>query len=120
MIEKTLAACEELCGKMLQVNDRFEGYISLDSPFAQKLGFTSDKFGGYLWGKNGAITISLVESLEPGKGNFKRLLDNIEAQGYRIEIPSPSVRMTEIAKKRGLKQHFVYDEEMEHMVEVWK
>ena len=39
-----------------------EGIIELDSDFAKGLGFTSDKFEGYLWGYPSEI---IFQSLNP-------------------------------------------------------
>jgi hypothetical protein len=37
--------------------EQSNGIIELDSPDALPLGFTSDKFDGYLWKANDTITI---------------------------------------------------------------
>ncbi|MDD4970743.1 MAG: hypothetical protein PHT07_15055 [Paludibacter sp.] len=79
-----------------------EGMIAPDSEFGIKLGFTSDKFDGYLWDSKEYITISFIESIDPNKGNLKRLFDRIEELGYGIFVPTPFERMRSICVKRGM------------------
>lgn len=80
-----------------------EGIIDLDSDFAKEIGFTSDKFDGYLWGwsKENKITISFIESLHPRKGNFRKLFENIEKITDKIHVPCPSEKMRQIIEKNG-------------------
>ncbi len=79
-----------------------DGMITLDSTIASDFGFTSDKFDGYLWKKDNSIWISLIISLNPGKGNLKQLFNKIEGYGYSLIIPTPSARMRMICEKRGM------------------
>lgn len=80
-----------------------DGIIELDTNRAQKFGFTSDKFYGYLWKIEEYIWISVIMSKQEGQGNFKKLLDKIKESGYKIIVPTPFPRMQKICKKRGLK-----------------
>lgn len=79
------------------------GMIEIDSDFAKEIGFTSDKFFGYLWGfpETKRIIISNIESLYPEKGNLRTLFINIEKVFNTIEVPCPSNRMKEILEKNG-------------------
>lgn len=83
-----------------------EGSIRLESDLANDLGFTPDKFSGYLWfDKNTEVfTVSLITSLHPGKGNVRKLLDTLKSRYKIIHIPTPSERMKYIALKAGFKE----------------
>jgi hypothetical protein len=95
-----------------------DGIIELDSPVAVALGFTSDKFGGYLWKKGSTITISFISSLTPGRGDFSTLIKNMLSAGYRIVVPTPLAQMEQILKKWGFRPSLVLDPDMGN-VEVW-
>lgn len=79
--------------------------IDFNDPLAKELGFTEDKFSGYLWVKDKMIFISFIESRQPGKGNLKNLFDTIEAKGYDILVPTPFPRMQKICTIRGMKMY---------------
>jgi len=96
-----------------------EGIIELDSREGKELGFTSDKFNGYLWVKDDDIYVTVITSLHPNRGNFRKLLDTIERRGYNIKVPTPSNRMTKILRIRGFTKQPEYNEQFEEMVEVW-
>jgi hypothetical protein len=68
------------------------------------LGFTPDKFEGYLWLTDRAIYISLVVSLDERKGHVRGLIDRILASGYTVKVPVPSVRMESILRRKGFTQ----------------
>jgi len=93
--------------------------IELDSPFAKEIGFTSDKFDGYLWKNGKFMSISFIISKEEGKGNLTRLFKNINKQGYKIEVPTPFPNMELILKCHGFKKTIVSDP-LVGEVEVWK
>ena len=78
------------------------GIINLNTDRAKSLGFTRDKFHGYLWKDDKYIWISTIISLNPGKGNLLALLDSIESNGFTLIIPTPSIRMKAICRKRGM------------------
>jgi len=84
------------------------GMVELDSAFGKEIGFTSDKFSpaSYLWLDEGVITISMIESLHPGKGNFREMIDQIRKKGYAVEVPAPFPRMRKILEKLGCSQRF--------------
>jgi len=81
-----------------------EGIIELDSEFAIELGFTSDKFFGYLWRHPTEIYISHIESLQQGQGNLSKLFDAIWRRGYTIKVPTPFARMQAILEHKGFEQ----------------
>jgi len=78
--------------------------IELDSEWGQKLGFTSDKFSGYLWKNGDYVVISFIESLTQGQGNLSALFNDIQKLGYGIKVPTPFARMKAIIKKKGFTQ----------------
>lgn len=78
-----------------------ENVIFPDSIIGKELGFTSDKFEGYLWRDGSTMTISLITSKYPSQGNFRKLIDDIKEKYDTIFIPVPSNKMTQIATKIG-------------------
>jgi hypothetical protein len=103
------------------------GVINLGTKFANEIGFTKDKFSGYLWRIDKVIYISLIVSLKKGKGNFSKLIENLLTKGYLIKIPTPSSEMKNILinknfKREIEKQDISYDPEIYCLieeVEVW-
>ncbi len=93
--------------------------IELDSVFAKELGFTSDKFDGYLWKNGEYITISFIVSKQEGKGNLSRLFKTINEKGYKIEVPTPFANMELILICHGFKKTIINDPLM-GKVEVWQ
>jgi len=80
-----------------------DGIIILNSDRGKEFGFTSDRFGGWLWKTKNEILISFIESHEQGKGNLRTLFDTISKKGYGIVVPTPFARMEMICKKYGMK-----------------
>lgn len=91
-----------------------EGIIDLDTPRARELGFTSDKFEGYLWEERGRVLVSFIESREEGKGNLSRLFEAIWARGLRVAVPTPMGRMRYILAAKGFTARW------ENGCEVWE
>lgn len=81
-----------------------DGPIELDSTLGKQLGFTSDKFDGWLWKKGEYITVSFIESLQQGQGNLSKLFDSITTKGYGIKVPTPFARMQSIIIAKGFKR----------------
>ena len=75
--------------------------INLDSKKAKEFGFTSDKFDGYLWDKGDCIWISLIISLQEGRGNVRKLIGAIAESGYIVKVPVPFARMQNICERMG-------------------
>lgn len=88
--------------KLLLKYYKEEGPVFLGSRLADDLGFTSDKFEGYLWQEGGSIWISFIESIHPGKGNLRKLFDAIEDNGFTLIVPTPFARMKYICEQRGM------------------
>ena len=99
--------------------DGQQGLIELDSEKGAALGFTSDKFYGYLWQLDGSIWVSLIISLKPGRGNLSALFDAIWAAGYAVKVPTPSGRMAAILTRKGFTETWEPAKEINDMVEVW-
>jgi len=96
--------------------------IDIGTDFANELGFTRDKFMGYLWYKDNYVTISFIESLNPSKGNLSKLFDRIQELGYGIYVPTPFARMRSIIEKKGFKQTavpFAPEYGIHDLCEVW-
>jgi len=93
--------------------------IDLDTPFANKLGFTSDKFEGYLWKSGNYIVISFIISLQEGQGNLSNLFKTIESKGFGIKVPTPFARMKSILMEKEFKKTEEWFEEAECPVEIW-
>jgi hypothetical protein len=79
---------------------------SASAPF----GFTPDFFDGWLWKKGDAIIVSFIFSLDPGKGHFKRLVENILSSGFAVKIPTPLGEMARIVRKNGYVPTLEYHE----------
>ncbi len=82
-----------------------DGIIELGSPFAAKLGFTRDKFTGYLWKRGEMILISLITSNQPNKGHFSGLLNTIWSEGFDVGVPTPLGKMQSVLEKKGFQPY---------------
>ena len=95
-----------------------EGIIEPNSEFGRELGFTSDKFDGWLWKFGNWIYISFIRSKQKRQGNFSSLLHTISQCGFGIKVPNPSGLMKKILQEKRFKQIEEYDELM-RPVEIW-
>ena len=102
-----------------EADDSYQnGMIALGDDFANVLGFTEDKFSGYLWRpetineEDKHITISLITSKKPGHGNLIALFDKIKDMGYSIVVPTPSNRMEAICAEYGFQHKVLHDPDM--------
>jgi len=96
-----------------------EGEIRIGSDAALTLGFTADRFSGYLWRTGDSIFVSLIISLEEGKGHVSGLFDRIASLGYTVKVPVPSVRMTAILRHKGFVRLDEWDPFFGETCEVW-
>ena len=86
--------------------------IFTGTPYADHLGFTKDKFRGYLWDTgDGSIMISLITSVHPGKGNVRNLINGLLSMGYTVKVPTPFARMRYILGRMGF-VHTVEDSDL--------
>jgi hypothetical protein len=76
-----------------------DGIINLDTERGRVLGFTIDRYDGYLWKTGDSIIISLIESKQ--RGNFRELVQRIHEHGWTVKVPTPLSRMEEIVRKNG-------------------
>lgn len=95
-----------------------DGIIELDDANAQSIGFTSDKYDGYLWKERDSVIVTFIESKQ--RGNFRELVRRIHALGLAVQVPTPRGRMKEIVLKNGY-QHSKkpFREYPGEMVDVW-
>ncbi len=95
-----------------------EGKILLNSEAGKRLGFMSNLFesDSYLWRVGKAIWISLIFSKFPGKGNFKKLVQNILDLGFTVIVPTPSNAMRQRLEKWGFATIFDYESGCEIMI----
>ena len=102
----------------VRCSDLLDGIINLDTDRAKVLGFTSDKYEGYLWKQGDAVMVSFIVSKQ--RGNFRELVRHIHALGLTVKVPTPLGRMQEILLKNGY-QHTQepFDAEPGEMVDVW-
>lgn len=96
-----------------------DGIIELNSELGIDLGFTSDRFDGWLWKKGDYIYISFIESKHRGEGNLSELFENILARGWGIKVPTPMGVMPSILRKKGFKPTSEYHEKAGEDCEVW-
>lgn len=83
-----------------------------------ELGFTEERFDGYLWRKPDAVFISFIESKQPNRGHFRRLCEAILAKNLAVKIPTPLGRMAIIVRKAGYRKT-IKDNPDRDPVEVW-
>ena len=95
-----------------------DGQIDLDSENGKIFGFTSELFEGYLWKKKDDIYISFIISKQEGKGNLRKLFNNILQHGFNIKVPTPFPRMQKIISKLGFTKTFEQEKDF-GKVEVW-
>lgn len=116
--QKTIESPDGLAGKSLGAAHLLDGIINLDTDRAKVLGFTSDKYEGYLWKQVDAVMVSFIASKR--RGNFRELVRRIHALGLTVKVPTPLGRMQEILVKNGY-QHTTepLDEESGETVDVW-
>ena len=103
----------------LDCNAFQDGQIEPDSEVGKALGFTSDKFEGWLWKTGDRVLISMIVSHQEGRGHLRALFNAIEASGLKVVVPTPLARMKKIILKRGFKMHIERDPEM-GPCEVWQ
>jgi len=121
------AAIVELARKIIVIEKEksgmYDGIIELDSEFAKVIGFTSNKFMGYLWKEGNIITISLIESRVEGSGYLRELFHLIELKGFKIKVPNPLPKMQSILEHYGFSMHiepFAPELDNYDPVEVWE
>ena len=86
------------------------GRIDLDSWRGVQLGFTSERFGfgSYLWEEPNRILISMIVSSRR-RGNFRALVQAIQAEGKAVAVPTPVGDMVRIVRKNG----YVHSQELQ-------
>ena len=95
-----------------------DGIIDLDTEFAREIGFTSDKFSGYLWRKGEWVWISVIISKQAGQGNLSRLFAAIEDKGLKVAVPNPFPHMQRILTHKGFHET-IQEDELFGFIDVW-
>lgn len=71
------------------------------STFCDAIGFTADRFDGYLFEDGKVCYLSLVVAKQPGQGHFSRVLDELDKLGMEVRVPTPSIQMQAILNAKG-------------------
>jgi hypothetical protein len=95
-----------------------DGKIEPGDALGEALGFTRDRFDGWLWKEGDRILISMIISRQPGRGHLSELLEAIEMRGLRAAVPTPFAAMQAIITAKGYEPH--YETGDYGMVEVWE
>lgn len=95
-----------------------EGIIQPGDELAMNIGFSADRFDGYLWKEKGRIMISMIISKQPKLGHMNELFAAIEDLGFEIAVPTPLGLMEHILEKKGFHQTVEIDPDF-GAVEVW-
>ena len=96
-----------------------ETQIQPDSDFGKSIGFTKDKFSGYLWHEGDRLLIDVIVSKYPRMGNFSRLIQAIEDRGLRVAVSNPLMSMQLILMAKGFIPH-LEESFFGSKVEVWE
>lgn len=88
------------------------------APGTEEIGFTRDKFGGYLWRKGNDLWFSLIVSVKPSNGAVRDLINKSEAAGYRVLVPTPLGTMQSILEHYRFKPLMTAADDGEAL-EVW-
>lgn len=99
--------------------DSVDVMIEPDSELGKWLGFTQDKFDGYMWKKNDQVYVSFLVSKKPNEGNLSKLFGAIHKNGWTIKVPTPLGNMESILYRKGFKNTVEYDELSKNYINVW-
>jgi hypothetical protein len=94
-----------------------DGEVRIGDPLAEELGFTADRFDGYLWLVGTELYVSLVDAKVQGQGHFRAFVEKALAKGLTVKIPTPLGRMEVIVRRWGF-EHTVEPSEI-GACEVW-
>lgn len=94
--------------------------VNLEDPFADEVGFTRDRFDGYLWRIGQVVYISLVVSKQPGEGHLSALFEALSSRGYTVRVPTPLAKMEAILRGKGFEEKREWWEEIEDYGTVWE
>ncbi len=78
-----------------------DGCRPAGSEFADSVGFTAERFDGYLWVTGNVCWLSLVVSRQPGLGHLSEVLRRLAVAGFEIRVPNPSDDMQAILVRKG-------------------
>jgi hypothetical protein len=101
-----------------------DGKVDLDSPIASRWGFLSCVWQrpSYLWINRDIrrVWLSLLLVAHPGRGALTRLIRSIEADGFKVVIPTPLGQMEYILQRWGWRWHWEETAIAGMAVEVWE
>lgn len=85
-------------------------------------GFTAERFAAdsYLWKEGNRVMISFIEAKTKGKGHFSALVKAIEADGFKVDVPTPLGQMKSILNRWGWKPRKIEDAQTGETVTVWR
>lgn len=86
---------------------------------AERLGFTHNRFKGYIYLTGGCVWVSLVESKAPKKGHFSSFIRGLVAKGYTVKVPCPIGEMPSILKHLGFSESKETNPRNSETVSVW-
>lgn len=75
---------------------------SFGDKFTVSIGWTPDKFSGYLYKYKCIIWIAVVRSVNRCNGDFSRFFKSLVATGYIVKIVDPFMSMEKICIRWGL------------------
>ncbi len=78
-----------------------DGCAPAGSERAQALGFTAERFQGYVWLSGTTCWLSLVVSLQPNQGHLSELISQLASRGYEIRVPNPTPDMQARLARKG-------------------
>ena len=87
MTPPTTPDCKPDARGVIRCTDWLDGIVKLDDANAKRIGFTSDKYDGYLWKQSDAVVVSFIVSKQ--RGNFRELVRRIHALGLTVKVPTP-------------------------------
>jgi hypothetical protein len=76
-----------------------DGEVRIGDPLAEELGFTAERFDGYLWLVRTDLYVSLVDAKHIGQGHFRAFVEKALAKGLTVKIPTPLGRMEHIVRR---------------------
>lgn len=95
------------------------GLVTIDSEFSKMVGFTSDKFAGYLWREGNRVLCTILACKNPCEGEVVKLFQNIEERGLHPCVPNPSRRMRRVLRKAGCVPRKERLDSLQGEVELW-
>ena len=84
-----------------KLNQQYEYDIALDTPTATEIGFTSNKYAGYIHVEYGVHWLC-VESKSGDVNDIGELIDNIHKSGCEVAIDNPTEDVIQMCKEKEM------------------